>query len=298
MDYLSYFIIFFLSLAVLAVVSLYCFKHRGKLTQMECMMICMVLGMFSGLITATLYLIPTGDFLSGFIVGTLVGMGFGVFLGRLGDHLALLEGLVAGPMGGMMGAMLGQMIRPFSIEIFIPFLMFIFLVTMAALAYMVFDKTKKLTDDIAARFFLSWTVPVIVLVMAVAFDLPFSIKASAAAGPSAIAQSQAAKAADPKDNGQTKKSAGKGNVQEVELVAEEAAYSPSTIHAKENVPLVIKARADNAAGCVSEIVFRDLGISKIIPIGGSTTIEMGSLKKGVYGFSCPMGMAPGKLVVE
>lgn len=294
MDYLSYLLIFLLFQAVLVLVSFYSFRHRDKLTQMDGMMVGMALGMFSGLITGTLYLIPTGDFLHGFIAGSLVGMCFGVLLGPLGGHLGHVEGIVAGQMGGMMGAMLGQMIRPFDIEVFMPFLMFIFLVTMSVIGYMIFDKTTTLADGVAAKFFLSWTALAIILLMGVSVDLPFSIKAKQPPGQS----SPQADAAGTGNTDRTKGTAQKGNVQEVELLADGAAYSPSTIYAKENIPLVIKARALRAAGCVSEIVFKDLGIKKVIPLGGSTTIEMGALKKGVYAFSCPMGMAPGKLIVR
>lgn len=291
MAYLSYFIIFFLSQSVLAVVIFYCLTHRDKLTQMDCMMICMVLGMFSGLITGTLYLIPTGDFLYGFIVGSLVGMGFGMIFGRLGGPLAMLEGLMAGPMGGMMGAMLGQMIRPYDIGVFMPFFIFVFLVTMSAVGYMVFEKTKTPADSAAVKSFLSRTAVAIVLVLAVISGMPFSIDGSASAGPSAAARSQAG------STGQTTKAVRKGDVQEVELVADKSTYSPTTIYAKENVPLVIKGRALQGAGCVSEIVFPDLGISKLMLQGQTTTIELGALKKGVYAYSCPMGMSAGKLVV-
>jgi hypothetical protein len=293
-DYFSYLIMFALFQAVLVFVSAYSYRHRDKLTQMDGMMIGMVLGMFAGLITATLYLIPTGDFLSGFIVGSLVGMGFGVLLGRLGGHLGLLEGVVAGPMGGMMGAMLGQMIRPFSIEVFVPFLMFIFLVTMSALGYMVFDKSRKVADGVAARLFLSWTAPAIIVLLALSVDLPFSISAQEASGGSAIERIAGAATArgDQADNAQ------KGEIQEIELVAEEAGFSPRTIYAKPDIPVTIKARAMPTAGCVSEILFKDLDVKKIIPLGGATTIELGALKEGVYDFSCPMGMSPGKLIVE
>lgn len=115
MKNISYIVIFTLAIEVLLAVAIYAYKRRDAIDEMHGMMIGMTLGMFSGLVTATLFLIPTGNFLNGVIIGSLVGLAFGIPLGRLGGHLGVIEGVMAGPMGGMMGAMLGLMIRPFSV---------------------------------------------------------------------------------------------------------------------------------------------------------------------------------------
>lgn len=288
-NYLSYLIIFALSLTVLVVVSGYAYKHRNLLAPMDGMMIAMTLGMFSGLISATLYLIPTGNFLNGVIFGSLIGLAFGVSLGRLGGHLGVMEGVMAGPMGGMMGAMLGQMVRPFDIEVFMPFLMFIFSITMLGMAYAVYDKANSLDTRIASKFFLTWTIPVVIFLLAVSFELSFPLGAEKAS-PNLTGSGNGA--------GEVTEQAPQEGASEIELLVKEAEYSPSTIYAEANTPIVIKARALKTAGCLSEIVFKELGVKKVVPIGGATTIKIKPQKAGVYTFSCPMGMAPGKLVVR
>ena len=63
MENQSYIIIYILYIIVLAVVSIYVYKLRKMIDEMHGMMIGMTFGMFAGLITATLFLIPTGNFL-------------------------------------------------------------------------------------------------------------------------------------------------------------------------------------------------------------------------------------------
>ncbi len=122
----SYVIIYSLYLLITVAVSFYVYSLRKNLDDMHGMMVGMTLGMVAGLAVSTIFVIPTGNFLYGVILGSFVGLFFGIPFGRLGGHLGVVEGVVAGPMGGMMGAMLGQMVRPFDIEIFIPFFSFIF----------------------------------------------------------------------------------------------------------------------------------------------------------------------------
>ncbi len=273
MKNIPYIIIFTLSIEVLIFVAIYAYKRRELLDEMHGMMVGMTLGMVSGLISATLYLIPTGNFLNGVIIGSIVGLLFGMPLGKLGGHLGIMEGVVAGPMGGMMGAMLGQMIRPFSIEVFIPFLMFIFLLTMVSITRVISDK-----------FTMIW-IPTISLLLILSIIMPFSISSQSASG-SFVSD---------KNSQETLVS---GNLQTIDLEVNSAgSYSPSTIIAKEGIPLKINFSA-KIKSCASEIVFPDLGIDVIAPEKGAKTIEIKELKKGTYVFRCPMDMTRGKLIVK
>ena len=284
----SYFIIYLLALELLIIVAIYAYKHRHIMDEMHGMMVGMTLGMFSGLVTATLYLIPTGNFLNGVIIGSLVGLAFGISLGKLGGHLGIMEGVMAGPMGGMMGAMLGQMIRPFSIEVFVPFFMFILLVTMIGITYAINCKANLVNkpDEVVDyrldnKFVMFWTAPVVLLLL-VSFLLPFSVKAT-------VSESL----------GETKgkQAISKNGVQEVDLTVDSNKYSPSTIIANKGVPLKINVKT-NGDSCAREIVFPDLGIDKIIDADSSGVIKINNPKPGTYIFRCPMDMVQGKLIVR
>lgn len=193
---LTYIIIFTLAIEVLVFVSIYAYKNKNILDEMHGMMVGMTLGMMSGLIAATLYLIPTGNFLNGVIIGSIVGLIFGMPLGKLGGHLGLMEGVMAGPMGGMMGAMLGQMVRPFSIEIFMPFLMFIFLLTMIGITYAVHCKCNSEHCEpgeqpiykVSDKFLMTWILTVAFL-LGLSIFLPFSILGQGGSNGSASASS-------------------------------------------------------------------------------------------------------------
>ena len=68
MENQSYIIIYSLYLIVTLAVSLYVYKLRKMIDEMHGMMIGMTFGMLAGLVTATIFLIPTGNFLYGFII--------------------------------------------------------------------------------------------------------------------------------------------------------------------------------------------------------------------------------------
>ncbi len=301
----SYIIIYVLSFLVLIGVCFYVYKLRSKLDEMHGMMVAMTLGMVSGLVISTLYVIPTGNFLFGFILGSVIGLIFGIGFGKLGNHLGIMEGVVAGPMGGMMGAMLGQMIRPFNINIFMPFFVFIFLITMLGISYAVncgyaccgVKSDKKAKTKVSLNFIYVWVFVSIVLLLAGSL-LNFSLLD---------------KSNDIKNSGLPKyiqeltkevngyavlKSDSSGTYQDIDLIISNSRYSPNVIYAKVNVPLRINVRSEFDAGCASEVVFPDFGIDKIISPGSSSVIVINPDKVGTFGFRCAMDMARGKLIVS
>jgi hypothetical protein len=184
-DLVPFAITYVVSLAVLIGVAYYANRHKRKLDEMHGMMVGMTFGMTAGLLTSTLYLIPTGEFLNGVIFGSIAGLVFGLPFGRFGGHLGVMEGIVAGPMGGMMGAMLGQMVRPFDIELFVPFFAFIFLLTMVGVSYTVHCGASccptpenpggnKTPGPVSKRFLASWAA-VFAAVIGLTILLPFTI---------------------------------------------------------------------------------------------------------------------------
>lgn len=289
----NYAIISVLFLLVICIASVYVFRYRKSLDEMHGMMAGMTLGMISGLVASTLFLIPTGNFLYGFIIGTVIGLFFGIFFGKLGGHLGIMEGIIAGPMGGMMGAMLGQMVRPFNIEIFMPFFAFIFLIIIFGLSYTINCKAGCCRDEASDRhfkiskcFFVIWAIAAIILLSFSTF-MDFSILEKSSLPP--VLQDAI--------NEEKVNAVMNGNYQEVDLRITGTRYFPNIIVAKKGILLKINARADKNAGCAQEIVFPDFNIDRIIPAGTSSLIELMPDKEGIFVFRCSMDMVHGKLLV-
>ncbi len=305
----SYTIIFSLSMAIILAVAYYIYNLRKNLDEMHGMMVGMTFGMLAGLLAATLYLIPTGNFLNGLIAGSVVGLLFGLPLGKLGGHLGIMEGVIAGPMGGMMGAMLGQMIRPFNIELFIPFFMFILLITLIGLSYTVHcrsnccePETSKKKDKISKAFIASWAIASIILLGA-SIALPFAIDIGGNAKSSLqnYATGKETSNLPPFLQELTKEERGEATVkngyQEIDLKVTAVKYYPNVIVAKKGLPLRINVHMAENAGCAQEILFPDFKTGKLIPAGGSDVLEFTPDKEGIFGFRCSMGMVNGKLEV-
>jgi heme/copper-type cytochrome/quinol oxidase subunit 2 len=312
MQNLSYWLMYSFYLVILLGVSSYVYKLRKSVDEMHGMMVGMTLGMISGLATSTLFLIPTGDFLYGTIIGSIVGIIFGVLFGKLGGHLGIVEGIVAGPMGGMMGAMLGQMVRPFDIDIFIPFFSSVFVVTLLGITYAVncgvsccktqeSNSKQKLSDN----FIFIWTFAIALLIL-ISIILPFQIveqeNTSQPQTTDYRLQTNSQDSLPPffqeLTKEEKKETTIKDNYQEIDLRITSSRYSPNVIIAKKNLLLKINLYADKNAGCAREIVFPDFNINKIVPVGGKETIEFTPTKEGEYKFRCSMDMVRGKLIVK
>ena len=291
----SYIIIYILSMIVLMLVGFYVYKSRKKLDEMHGMMIGMTFGMFAGLLTSTLYLIPTGNFLNGVIIGSVVGLLFGFPFGKIGGHLGIVEGVIAGPMGGMMGAMLGQMIRPFNIEVFIPFFMLIFLITMLGIVYAIScgvaccnTNNKILKKPKLSKQTIGIGLIITIIILIVSVTLSFSNDTKELKLPKYLAD--AAKQ-------ESKEAVIKEGYQEINLRITSLGYKPNIIVAKKGIPLKINIDADDNAGCSREIVFPDFNINKIIPSEG-TFIQIAPEKEGTYKFRCSMDMVRGNLIIQ
>src|SRR3989338_3085187 len=257
MENQSYIIIYILYIIVLAVVSIYVYKLRKMIDEMHGMMIGMTFGMFAGLITATLFLIPTGNFLYGVIIGSIVGLLLGIPFGKLGGHLGVMEGAIAGPMGGMMGAMLGQMIRPFDIEVFIPFFSFLFLVIMFGITYAVNCRVnccspkKKVENEIPTHIILLGFLAAILVTISIV--LPFSVESSSSdVSGSVLSENSGYKSPSYLQRfskEEVKEAIIKDGYQEIEVKITASQYSPNVIIAKKDIPLKIKFQADETTGC-------------------------------------------------
>lgn len=83
---------------------------------------------------------------------------------------------------------------------------------------------------------------------------------------------------------------------EVSVTAE--GFVPAKIAAKVGQPvtLVVTRRVD--ATCATEIVFKDLGVQKVLPKDQAVEVTVTPTKAGPLRFACAMDMVAGELVVE
>ena len=300
----SYLLMFALALAVLLGNAAYIWTQRKQVDEMHGMMTGMTLGMLAGLFTATLYLIPTGDFLTGVIIGSITGLVFGIPFGRLGGHLGVMEGVVAGPMGGMMGAMLGQMVRPFNIEIFMPFFMAVVLVTLLGLSYAVHCgvsccKGKQRKQTRLPNQLITAGIVAVIVVLGLSVFLSFPL-AQASSTTSITPADQALKLPSSLQAFAQEvraEAVQKDGFQEAELRITQSRYEPNIIVAKKGIPLRITITADKTAGCARDISFPDFRIQSVVPVDTPVALELMPDKEGEFPFRCSMDMARGKLIV-
>jgi len=292
-EHLAYWIAFALTAAVVLLAGIYSYAARKKLRCPECemhgMMLGMTFGMMSGFVTATLIVMPTGDFFTGVIVSSIVGGIVGIWTGRVfGGSLGRMEGVMAGPMGGMMGAMLGQMIRPFNLQLFVPFFFALVVFTMFEICYVVYKATRTKPGN------LTWVGVFVVLAMVGASaGLKFSLQPGASGGsPMDGSKGSSANSADYKGTAKMM-----GDVQVIAVKATSLGYEPKIIVADEGIPLRIELTADSDAGCSKEMMFDGFQKKVVIPGEGTqVTINLGSA--GAYNFHCSMGMFQGKIIVK
>jgi len=76
-------------------------------------------------------------------------------------------------------------------------------------------------------------------------------------------------------------------------------YSPRLLHARPNQPLQLALVTKNTGGCARAFVVPALGIQKVLPTTGTTTIDVPAQPAGskLY-FSCSMGMYSGVIVFD
>jgi len=303
----SFITLFGVLAVVLACVAAYIFRMRKHTDEMHGMMAGMAMGMIAGLITATLWTIPTGDFLWGVILGSVIGLVIGFPAGKLGGHMGILEGVIAGPMGGMMGAMLGQMIRPFNLEIFMPFFAFIILISLLGISYVVHCGVsccapggKKQPAPVSQKFIGTWTVGfVIVLAFSVMLTFPLAEATPQAASAQGASPQQVTLPGYLQDlTSEVRAEAVQGNgVQTAEILVSQSRYTPNVITVKKGILLKLTITADNTAGCARDIIFPEFSIRRIVPEGAPIVIDILPEKVGEFPFHCSMDMARGKLVV-
>ncbi len=87
-----------------------------------------------------------------------------------------------------------------------------------------------------------------------------------------------------------------GNTQVIRM-AVNGGYQPSQFTIKAGVPTRWIVDGTNAGGCTSVLVSRQLGIQKLLAVGGNTIEFTAPTQPGTYQFSCSMGMYRGQINV-
>jgi plastocyanin domain-containing protein len=88
-----------------------------------------------------------------------------------------------------------------------------------------------------------------------------------------------------------------GNVQEVTIDVASSGYTATATTLKRNVPVKLTLRTNNTNGCIRGFTIPDLGISKILPVTGTTTLSFVPTQTGRLAYSCSMGMFTGAFTV-
>jgi hypothetical protein len=89
----------------------------------------------------------------------------------------------------------------------------------------------------------------------------------------------------------------KGGVQVVDVAIVNGTYAPNAITAQAGLPTQV-VFTGKAKGCLAKPTFKALGKSGDVTATGSATIDLGTLKPGVYKFTCAMGMNAATITVQ
>ena len=86
-------------------------------------------------------------------------------------------------------------------------------------------------------------------------------------------------------------------VQVVNLGVANYNYDPYEIRLKEGQPVKIIGNMNQLQGCLKAFTIPQLGISKLFK-NNDNVLEFTPKQKGVFGFSCSMGMGSGNIIIE
>jgi uncharacterized protein len=86
-------------------------------------------------------------------------------------------------------------------------------------------------------------------------------------------------------------------VQVVSVAIQGGYYVPNTFTVQAGMP-VKAVFTGKAKGCVAKPKFASLGKSGDVTATGSSTVDLGTLAPGTYGFTCAMGVNAGTIIVR
>ena len=88
-----------------------------------------------------------------------------------------------------------------------------------------------------------------------------------------------------------------GTTQVINISLAGGSYVPNKITAKAGLPIQV-VFAGKAKGCLGMPKFSSLNKKADFTMSGTATIDLGTLKPGVYKFTCGMGMNAGTITVQ
>lgn len=282
-----------LNALILVIISAYVifdvYQRRNKLTCMAGMMIAMTVGMMVSISLGVLLGITFNhDLTKSTIVAVVAGMIAGYAAGKPISLMAALDGMLAGIMGGMMGAMLGVMLVIPTTMIW--FINIIFGAVMFVLIQLIEEESgspKKEVNDTKKPFFgsVGMIVGIIAITgMVLAFQSDFL-------GSRAVSSNAVGAQESPLEKIT-------GVVQEATINVSSSGYGPQNIELKAGVPAKINFKTEADAGCLRQVVSKELGIDKILDPEKNNFIMMDGLKPGTYSYTCGMGMFGGTINVK
>lgn len=275
-------------LAIFAVIALtaycifYTFKHREKLSCMAGMMIAMTIAMMGSITLGTLLgIVFEHDLVPASMIAILFGMLSGYLAGKPISLMAAMDGMMAGIMGGMMGAMLGVMlIEP---ERMVWFVIAIFAFMMFMLIQLINEESRnKETDTVRRSFFSNPVMVISILFLAGIIILSGQVSGLFNVGKTVSKTIDRITPAD----------------QEATIIVSSKGYAPNDIQLKAGSSAKINFKTEANAGCLRQVVAKDLGINAILDEQSDNYISLNDLKPGTYEFTCGMGMYGGKIVVQ
>jgi plastocyanin domain-containing protein len=95
-----------------------------------------------------------------------------------------------------------------------------------------------------------------------------------------------------------RQTATKRRVQTVRVRITKRGYEPKSLSLKPDVPARITFVRETNESCGTEIVLKDYGISKPLPLGKPVTVEFTPTGSGEFKFTCGMDMLRGKIIVQ
>jgi plastocyanin domain-containing protein len=90
----------------------------------------------------------------------------------------------------------------------------------------------------------------------------------------------------------------KAGPRQVDISVTSDGFQPAEIKTKAGEPLRLVVTRKTDRTCAKEIVIKDLGIDKALPLNEAVTIDLTPKKDGRLRYACSMDMISGTIVVE
>lgn len=84
----------------------------------------------------------------------------------------------------------------------------------------------------------------------------------------------------------------------LKIVVSKDGFAPQEIYFKKGQPLKLAFYRADAENCASEVVFKNLNLTKKLPVGEVTLVDIPTDKAGEINFACGMDMYQGKIVIQ